>query len=331
MEQKILETIKDAEMILVGIGEEFAPEVCGQVAGTTQANGLLQDAAHEKNTERAADEAQASSFVQDAAYEKSTERAADEAQANGFVQDAHGTHEKNAEQAADEASGRASAAVSSFRDECLLSQFYASLPDDHEAITAYNRLRELIGAKPYFVVTMNTDDLIYRSALENDLIVAPCGSMGKLQCGEHIVPAGPFLDTVLSAKERTAAVAAAQASAVEVASSSVPLCPVCGRPLQFHTVSHRGYMESGYLPQWEKYTKWLSCTLNRRLCILELGVTFRYPQVIRFPFEKTAYFNQKATMIRIAAKFPNLPKELSGRGISLQQNPVHFLNSVWKK
>ena len=56
------------------------------------------------------------------------------------------------------------------REECLAlyeeSRFYAKLPSDHAVIQAYNVLRRQIGTRPYFVVTLNTDDLIYRSEIE---------------------------------------------------------------------------------------------------------------------------------------------------------------------
>lgn len=197
---------------------------------------------------------------------------------------------------------------SDFLSMCRKSKFYEEVGEDHEIFGTYDTLRSLIGVRPYFVVTMNTDDLIYRSSLEDDLIVAPCGSMGKLQCKEHIVDAKEIRDRVM-----------------ETGDESLAVCPVCGQPLAFHTVSNPGYLEQGYLPQWEKYTKWLTCTLNRRLCILELGVGFSYPQVVRFPFEKTAFYNQKATLIRVNSKLPQLPEELAHRGISIRENPLQFL------
>ena len=58
-----------------------------------------------------------------------------------------------------------------------VSAYYHSLADTDKVIGAYKRLRELAGAKPYFVVTLNTDDLVYRGGFERDLVVAPCGSM----------------------------------------------------------------------------------------------------------------------------------------------------------
>lgn len=190
----------------------------------------------------------------------------------------------------------------------LKSRFLREISDEHEIIRAYGRLRELIGAKPYFVVTLNTDDLIYRSTLESDLIVAPCGSMSKLQCSEHIVDAAEICDHVLAAGD-----------------PELARCPKCGALLHFHTVAEEGYLESGYQQQWDKYTKWLSCTLNRKLLLLELGTDFQYPQVIRWAFEKTAFYNMKSKLVRISSKFPQLPAELSERGVAVAEKPVEFL------
>lgn len=191
------------------------------------------------------------------------------------------------------------------------SRFYEKIGGEHEIFQAYSGLRKLLGEKAYFVVTMNTDDLIRRSGLEGERIVAPCGSMEKMQCTEHIVDAGKIREKVLEAGD-----------------VSLAVCPICGRPLQFHTVAADGYLEAGYLPQWEKYTRWLQNTLNRKLCILELGVGFRYPQVIRFPFEKTAYYNKKASLLRVSSRFPQLPAELGARGISVPMKPQEFLKDI---
>lgn len=191
------------------------------------------------------------------------------------------------------------------------SRFYEEAGEAHELVQAYAGLRRLLGKKPYFVVTMNTDDLILGAGLEEERIVAPCGSMGKMQCTEHIVEAKQIRDEVLKTGDVSRAV-----------------CPICGRPLQFHTIAAEGYLEEGYLPQWEKYTRWLQNTLNRRLCILELGVGFHYPQVVRFPFEKTAYYNKKAMLIRVNGRFPQLPAELEGKGISVPMSPGRFLEEL---
>lgn len=242
------------------------------------------------------------------------------------------------------------------REECLAlyeeSRFYAKLPSDHAVIQAYNVLRRQIGMRPYFVVTLNTDDLIYRSELEPEQIVAPCGSMGKLQCREHIIEAASIRERILQAWEDLHGVASGdkegssdrkhterlrqeQADQNEAADfgtakalvSKYAVCPTCGAPLNFHTIANPDYLENGYLPQWEHYKKWLTATLNKKLCILELGVDFTFPQVIRFPFEKTAFYNKKAVFVRVNSRFPQLEAELAaeGRAISLAESPVEML------
>ena len=76
---------------------------------------------------------------------------------------------------------------------------------------------------------------------------------------------------------------------------------------------------------WQDYMKWLSFTLNRQLLVLEFGVGFENPMLIRFPFEKIAFYNQKATFFRIHSKLYQLTEELKDKGKSIQDNPVDFL------
>lgn len=80
--------------------------------------------------------------------------------------------------------------------------------------------------------------------------------------------------------------------------------------------------------QWNAYLNWLTATLNHKLCILELGVGFQSPQVIRWPFEKTALFNLKSCLVRINGTFPQLPEHLGKRGISVSKNAVALLAGI---
>lgn len=78
------------------------------------------------------------------------------------------------------------------------------------------------------------------------------------------------------------------------------------------------------MSSWDRYLNWLSFTLNQKLCILELGVGFQKPETIRFPFEKTCYFNQKSTYIRIHDRLWQLSAEIADRGVSIRQAPAEF-------
>lgn len=80
--------------------------------------------------------------------------------------------------------------------------------------------------------------------------------------------------------------------------------------------------------QWDKYMKWLSCTLNRKLLVMEFGVLLSKPNVIRWPFERVVMLNEKSHLIRINNTIPQLPSELSARATSIKDNPLYFFDSI---
>ncbi|MCR5332231.1 MAG: hypothetical protein K6E62_13765 [Lachnospiraceae bacterium] len=80
--------------------------------------------------------------------------------------------------------------------------------------------------------------------------------------------------------------------------------------------------------KWDKYLRWLSLTLNRKLFVLELGVGLSVPEVIRWPFEKTVMYNNKATMLRVNGSLPNIPVEISDRATGFSHDSVSFLSCL---
>ena len=105
-------------------------------------------------------------------------------------------------------------------------------------------------------------------------------------------------------------------------------CPSCGKPLIFNNIYAEKYDENGYLSQWQLYTKWLQGTLNRRILILELGVGMKFPSVIRWPFEKIAFFNNKASFYRVNETLYQMSEELKDKGISIAKNSIDWLRGV---
>lgn len=210
---------------------------------------------------------------------------------------------------------------------------------------AYDALYKLLRDKDYFIVTMATDAVIFDTLLgsgeeqvlddtmqegaaavqgadpetleklnrlfpvkerqtdkRNQRITAPCGNETWRQCSagctKDIWEPGEIPDDI---------------------------CPHCGASLTGNTVEAQPYIEEGYLPQWIHYNQWLAGTLGQELVILELGVGFSKAGVIRFPFEKTAYFNQKAYLCRVHRSFFQVPKELSGRADGVESDSVSWI------
>lgn len=253
MSEEIKEKIRDAEMLLVGIGEEFDGEA------------LVRDDVHYRETENDLLGQNMPWMLPLARYEAIKDRA-------GAIQ------------------------------------------------RALEQLRRLIQGRDYYVVSTCSGGLLESYGFGEERSVFPCGSFFGKQCPDRC-PEG-----LLPVTEEERAEALKALHGKNLGRISFGKCPVCGKPLVLNNVFYENYDENGYLEKWEKYTGWLQGTLNRKLCILELGVNMDCPTVIRFPFEKIAFYNQKATFIRVNEKLYQLPDHLADRGISVPQNSIDWLS-----
>lgn len=187
------------------------------------------------------------------------------------------------------------------------------------AVTALKRLYRIIADKNYFVVSTCQTDILDYAGFPKERVVTPCGTLMKKQC---VCGCEQSLVEV-SASERTALCHEIAAGSGEP--GTLGSCPQCHSRMVLNNIYVDKYMESGYLEDWSRYTKWLQGTLNRELCILELGVNLDYPSVIRFPFEKVGYYNQKASFIRVNERLYQLTSELHEKGISVAKNSIDWL------
>lgn len=185
---------------------------------------------------------------------------------------------------------------------------------------AYRALRELLAGKNYFIVSLCIDDYIYGAGVNEERIVTPCGGFRKMQCDDNC--AGELTEM----PERSfAAVLRYYRKEISLEELEEPVCKKCGKKSRFNQIGVRRYAEEGYLEQWQLYTKWLQGTLNKRLCVLELGAGMEYPGIIRFPFEKIMYYNRKAFLYRVHSQLYQVGEEIADRSRGIAENPVDFL------
>lgn len=215
---------------------------------------------------------------------------------------------------------------------------------------AYEALYKLIKDKDYFIITMATDALIYETALGDRTETVACADQIEEDAISCLADEQTLakLDRLFPKMQRPADTRwqrivapcgnetwrqcshACTKDIWEPGELPADICPHCGAPLTGNTIEAETYIEEGYLPQWNRYTKWLTGTLNKELLILELGAGFKNPGVIRFPFEKTAFFNQKAHLYRVNAKFPQITEELNERATGIQENSITWLLNLTK-
>lgn len=205
----------------------------------------------------------------------------------------------------------------------FLIRYYLKKEYHPEIVGAYKKLKGILEDKNYFIVSLSSDDLIRHIGFKEERITLPCGGYEMMQCSnncrEKLFPVdGELWDKICGWVE----------DRIFLGELKEPECPDCGASLVMNQYGEPEYHEGGYLESWKRYTKWLQGTVNRKLCILELGVGMEFPSVIRWPFEKMCFYNQKSVFWRVHSSLYQLSEEISMRGISVRKDPVTFLNEL---
>lgn len=209
----------------------------------------------------------------------------------------------------------------------LLPYVYEKLAD--EALkSAYQTLFGMLEGKNYFVVATTTNPAFLPYA-KPDRVVMPCGSALKMR-DENLTEREQYpeflasLDAYISGDISIEEIAFVKADITNdgVANSGkTEIVP-------FNNIFAPDYNEDGYLPAWSIYMRWLQGTMNRKVCLLELGAGLEFPSVFRFPFEKLVYFNQKAICYRVHSFLYQLTEEMVERSVSV---PVHAVTLLEDK
>lgn len=185
---------------------------------------------------------------------------------------------------------------------------------------AYKNLSDLLTDKDVFIVSTCMTAFRTAEVVDTNRIVEPCGSTLKLQCQDGCEEA-----LFLTPKEFIELLEKCIITEEGWEEMKEHKCGACGKEMVFNTLYANHYLEAGYLPKWSEYTAWLQRTVNKKLCILELGVGLKYPSVIRWPFEKTAFYNKKSYFVRVHEKLSQLTPDLKDKGIGMAVNAVEFL------
>lgn len=198
------------------------------------------------------------------------------------------------------------------------NEYWLEQTEDFPIRAALEKLEALLEGRNHFIVSVSVN----RKVEGLGRSVMPCGFVSRKQC------AGGCPDVLYDVTDEDVQVIKSffQDQALgQFRRDALGRCPQCGAPLALNNIYAEHYNENGYLDQWKLYMKWLQGTLNHRLLVLELGVGMEFPSVIRWPFEKTVYFNQKAFLYRVNENLYHLTEELAGKGCGISENAVDWL------
>ena len=210
--------------------------------------------------------------------------------------------------------------------------FRETMPGETEKMRmGLQKLSACLEGKNYFVVSTATNSEIARIPWREGRLVMPCGSDLHCQCSaaceEHL--------RILQNREREHMRIKLQRWKESAFQGGAPAlteisgnCSVCGYRIMLNNIYNEKYDENGYLADWQNYTKWLQGTLNKNIVVLELGVGMSFPSVIRFPFEKIAFYNHKAKFYRVHESLYQLTEDLAEKGLGIAKNAIDWLQNL---
>jgi len=156
--------------------------------------------------------------------------------------------------------------------------------------------RDLLGAlrgKEWHVVTTNVDGQFRKAGFDAQHIFEVQGDYAFLQCARRC-------HDTLYHNERLVKQMVAATHHCRIPSELVPRCPQCGGPMAVHVRVDQHFVEDeAWHAAAQRYARFLDTLDTGRVVLLELGVGFNTPGIIRFPFERFALKHPNATLIRV--------------------------------
>ena len=182
------------------------------------------------------------------------------------------------------------------------------------ALPPYLQLRELVADKDSFVLTTNVDCQFYKAGFAPERIFAVQGDYGKIQCAKGC-------HDKLYDDETMVRQMAKEQKNCRIPSSLVPRCPVCGGEVKVNVRKDAFFVQdAAWYAAADRYERFVQRAERGNTVLLELGVGYNTPTIIRFPFERMTYRNRHTYLIRFNAEYADPIPENAEKTVSFRED-----------
>ena len=186
----------------------------------------------------------------------------------------------------------------------------------------YQELYEIVRNKEYFVLSTNVDGQFYNSGFDKEKVFEVQGDYEYLQCENAC-------NNKLYNNEKLVERWLRNTKDCKIPSNLVMKCPVCGGNMDMNLRKDANFVQD---ENWYKasnnYKKFLDRIKNKNMVLLEIGVGFNTPGIIRFPFEQMTANNEQTTLIRINKDYPLPMLEIKSKTISFDEDTNKIIEDL---
>lgn len=193
---------------------------------------------------------------------------------------------------------------------------------NEKPLKLYQELYEILKNKEYFVLSTNVDGQFYNSGFDKDTIFEVQGDYSYLQC-ENACHNKLYDNKELVEKWLR------NTKNCKIPSDLVMKCPVCGGNMDMNLRKDANFVQDeNWYRQSRKYEDFLSRSKGKNVVLLEIGVGFNTPGIIRFPFEQMTANSEKTTLIIINKDYPNPMLEIENKTISFDEDTNKIIEDL---
>lgn len=187
----------------------------------------------------------------------------------------------------------------------------------------YADLKRILNDKDHFIITTNVDRQFSKAGFSDDVIYAMQGDYGLFQC------AIPCTKELYSNKESIEQMIANRTDVYHIRESDIPRCPHCGSFLIPNLRKDGTFVEEPHLKNSDRYYQLLNTAEQKNILLLELGIGFNTPGIIRYPFERLAESNREhIRLIRINLDNATVPETLKDNALGIKGDIAAILQSL---
>lgn len=183
-----------------------------------------------------------------------------------------------------------------------------------EVPAIYTQLAELLNGKDYFIIDSNPDGFIQKSGVELSRVYKAQGDMARMQCSQNC--------------QNQSWIGKSHFEKMDKDASYQPVCPYCGAPMVMNVYVGKGFCQEAYQEKNSAYFHFINSSTKEPLVVLELGVGYTMPELIRFPFEQIVMNHPNATLVRINTMHPLCVEENKYKAICAEADIAEALPKI---
>ena len=187
---------------------------------------------------------------------------------------------------------------------------------DLDVTPLYKDILKLLKDKRTFCLSINADGQFQKAGYKEEQIFCTQGDYFHIQCQkachQRTYNAVKLFKQMDQARKNC-----------QIPTYMVPKCPICGGPMTMNLRCDQYFVQDEAWYQAEKrFGDFLNEALKsqKNLLLLELGVGFNTPTIIRFPFEKLVKENKQVNLIRLNLNEAVIPESIEQQAVGINKD-----------